>query len=49
MPRALDDAAAWSWRILVVVAATAVIVTILVRLKFLVLPLFGALLLTALL
>ncbi len=49
VPRVLDDAAAWSWRMLVVVAAAAVFVFILVRLHVLVLPLFGALLLTALL
>ncbi len=49
VPRVLADAAAWSWRILVLLAAAAAIVLVLVRLKFLVLPLFGALLLTALL
>jgi predicted PurR-regulated permease PerM len=49
VPRVLNDAAAWSWRVLVVVAATAVVVFILVRLRVLVFPLFAALLLTALL
>jgi predicted PurR-regulated permease PerM len=49
VPRTLDAAAAWSWRVLVILAAVAAVVYGLVQLRFLVLPLFGALLLTALL
>jgi predicted PurR-regulated permease PerM len=49
VPRTLDAAAAWSWRVLVILAAVVAVVYGLVQLRFLVLPLFGALLLTALL
>ena len=44
-PRALDDAAAWSWRLLVVAAAILATVLLLARLRLVVLPLFVAFLL----
>jgi predicted PurR-regulated permease PerM len=44
-PRALDDAAAWSWRLLVVAATVLATVLLLARLRLVVLPLFAALLL----
>jgi predicted PurR-regulated permease PerM len=44
-PRALDDAAAWSWRLLVVGAAILATVLLLARLRLVVLPLFVAILL----
>jgi predicted PurR-regulated permease PerM len=44
-PRALDDAAAWSWRLLVVAAAILATVLLLARLRVVVLPLFAACLL----
>lgn len=44
-PRALEDAAAWSWRLLVVGAAILATVLLLARLRLVVLPLFVAFLL----
>lgn len=44
-PRALDEAAAWSWRLLVVSAAILATVLLLARLRLVVLPLFAGLLL----
>lgn len=44
-PRALDDAAAWSWRLLVVGAALLATILLLARLRLVVLPLFIAFLL----
>lgn len=44
-PRALEDAAAWSWRLLVVGAAILATVLLLARLRLVVLPLFAAILL----
>ncbi len=44
-PRALDTAAAWSWRLLVVAAAILATVLLLARLRVVVLPLFAACLL----
>ena len=44
-PRALDTAAAWSWRLLVVAAAILATVLLLARLRVVVLPVFAACLL----
>ncbi|MFU8946333.1 AI-2E family transporter [Mycetocola zhadangensis] len=49
VPRGVRIAAAWSWRFLIIVAAIAVIVLIVIQLRLIVIPLFIAVLVSALL
>lgn len=49
VPRALDTAAAYSWRLLVTVAAATIVIYVLVVLRLVVIPMFVALLIATLL
>ena len=49
VPRGVRIAGAWAWRFLVIVAAVAVIVLIIIQLRLIVIPLFIAVLVSALL
>nr|WP_183086444.1 AI-2E family transporter [Mycetocola zhadangensis] len=49
VPRGVRIAAAWAWRLLVIIAAIAVIVLIVIQLRLIVIPLFIAVLVSALL
>ena len=49
VPRGIRIAAAWSWRFLIIIAAIAVVVVIIIQLRLIIIPLFIAVLVSALL
>ena len=49
VPRGVRIAAAWAWRFLIIIAAIAVVVLIVIQLRLIVIPLFIAVLVSALL
>lgn len=49
VPRGVRIAAAWSWRFLIIIAAIAVVVLIIIQLRLIIIPLFIAVLVSALL